>query len=86
MADKAVGKVAHYYDKICVAVVDVTGQLKVGDTIKIAGKAEGDELVQTVESMEIDHEKVKEAKKGQSVGLKVDKKVYQGTPVYKVNE
>ena len=41
MADKAVGKVAHYYDKICVAVVDVTGQLKVGDTIKIAGKAEG---------------------------------------------
>ena len=37
MADKAVGKVAHYYDKICVAVVDVTGQLKVGDTIKIDG-------------------------------------------------
>jgi hypothetical protein len=34
--------------------------------------------------MEIEHEKVKEAKKGDSVGLKVSQKVREGYSVYKV--
>ena len=39
---------------------------------------------QTIESMEIEHEKVQEAKAGDSVGLKVEQKVREGYKVYKV--
>lgn len=83
MADKKVGKVAHYYDKIGVAVVDLTGQLLVGDTIKIGGKSE--EFTQKVGSMEVEHKKVKRGRKGQSLGLKVTKEVKKGDRVYKVS-
>jgi hypothetical protein len=33
--DIRVGKVTHYYDHISVAVLELTGELKVGDTIHI---------------------------------------------------
>lgn len=79
---KLVGKVAHYFSKIGVVVIDVSDNVKVGDTIRIVG-GETD-FSQTVESMEIEHEKVKEAKAGDSVGLKVNQKVREGYRVYKV--
>jgi hypothetical protein len=34
--------------------------------------------------MEAEHQKVKEAKKGDSIGLKVEQKVREGYKVYKV--
>jgi len=84
MTDKKIGKVSHFYDKLGVAVVDVTVSLKQGDTIKLA-KKDGEDLTQTVESMEVEHQKIKTAKKGQSVGLKVNEEVREGSPVYKVS-
>lgn len=82
MADFKVGKITHYYDKIGVAVVELTGTIAVGDTIKISGH--GREFSQQIESIQIEHEQVKEAKKGQAIGLKVNEEVKEGDEVYKV--
>ena len=82
MADKPIGKVSHYYDKIGVAVIDLLSTLKLGQTIKISGHDQ--EFSQEVSSMQMEHEKLEEAKKGQSVGLKVDKPVKEGDEVYLV--
>jgi putative protease len=80
---KLIGKITHYFSDIEVAVIDLSAPLKEGDTIKIAGGQDTD-FEQEVSSMQIDHEKVKSAKKGDSVGMKVDKKVHEGYKVYKV--
>lgn len=80
---KLIGKVAHYFDKIEVAVIALTDSLKVGDTIRIAG-GESTDFEQQVESMEVEHEKIEKAKKGDEVGLKVKEKVREGYRVYKL--
>jgi putative protease len=77
-----IGKITHYFGKIAVAVIELSDTLKVGDTIRIVG-GETD-FNQTVESMEVEHQKVQEAKAGESVGLKVDQKVREGYSVYKL--
>ncbi|MFC1663570.1 EF-Tu/IF-2/RF-3 family GTPase [Patescibacteria group bacterium] len=79
---KLIGKISHYFSKIEVAVIEMSGALKTGDTIRIVGGST--DFNQTVDSMEVEHEKVKTAKKGDSVGLKVDQKVREGYRVYKV--
>ena len=79
---KLIGKIAHYFGKIGVAVIELSDNLKVGDTIRIVG---GEiDFNQTVESMEIEHEKVEEAKAGDSVGLKVEQKIREDYKVYKL--
>lgn len=80
MANLKVGKVSHFYDKIGVAVIDVLGSLAVGDKIKVSGSTD---FEQEVSSMQVEHEKVKQAKKGQVIGLKVDQAVKKGDEVFK---
>ncbi|MFH1575905.1 MAG: EF-Tu/IF-2/RF-3 family GTPase [Candidatus Nealsonbacteria bacterium] len=79
---KLIGKISHYFGNISVAVIDLSGVLKIGDTIRIIG-GETD-FNQEISSMEVDHKKVDSAKKGDSVGFKVDQKVRDGYKVYKV--
>jgi putative protease len=81
MADKPIGKVTHYFDKISVAVIALDANLKEGDKIKI-GKGE-DFVEQEVKSMQVEHEKIPKAKAGQEVGMKVDGKVKEGDLVFK---
>ena len=78
-----VGKVTHFFPKISVAVVSLSkGKLKLGDRIRIE---KGDEsFEQKVVSMQMEHEKLKEAKKGQDFGLKVDKETKPGALVFKL--
>lgn len=83
MADVKVGKVIHYYDKIGVAVVELLKSLKVGDTVKISGHDQ--EFTQTITSMQMEHEVLKSAKKGQSIGLKVDQAVKEGDELFLAN-
>jgi len=78
---KPVGEITHYFQNISVAVVKLKGALKAGDEIRIAG-GETD-FNQKVKSMQVDHKEVRQAKKGKSVGLKVDQKVREGYKVYK---
>jgi len=82
MADFKVGKITHYYDKIKVAVVELSGTLTAGDTIKISGH--GRDFNQTVVSMQVEHEQIKEAKKGMAVGMVVDQQVKEGDEVFRV--
>ncbi len=82
MADKKIGKITHYFDKIGVAVLELSAKLKAGERIKISGH--DNEFEQEISSMQIEHEQVPEADKGQSIGLKVDQPVKEGDEVYKV--
>lgn len=79
-----VGTVSHFFSKINVAVVELTAPLRVGETIAIRGMTTNFE--QTVDSMQIEHEAVNEAKKGDSIGLKVKDRVREGDIVYRVKE
>ena len=81
---KLVGKVTHYFTKIGVAVVELSDTLKIGDKISIEGATTNFE--QEVESMQIEHKPVEEAKKGDSIGLKVKDRVREGDSVYKIIE
>ena len=81
---KKVGKISHYYQKIGVAVIDLDDTLSVGDQIEISGPSTN--LTQTVDSMQIEHESIKQAKKGMSVGMKVSDRVKENDVVYKIVE
>lgn len=83
MADVKLGKVIHYYDKIGVAVIELLKPLKVGDTVKISGH--DNEFTQTVASMQMEHESLETAKKGQDIGLKVDQAVKEGDELFLAN-
>lgn len=82
MADFKVGVITHYYDKIGVAVLELTDTLSTGETIRISGH--GNEFTQTVNSMQVEHESISVAKKGQAIGLKMDQPVKEGDEVFKV--
>ncbi len=79
--EQEIGRVVDYYAKIGVAGIDLTGSLKVGDTIHIRGHTT--DLEQVVESMQIEHEQVEEAGKGDKIGIKVHDRCRGGDYVYK---
>lgn len=79
---RRVGRVSHYFTRINVAVVVLSDKLSVGDKILVKGSTTGFE--QTVESMQIEHENVTSAERGQSIGLKVEGRVREGDEVYKI--
>jgi len=81
MADKQIGIVSNYFDHVKVAAIKLAAPLKVGDTIKIVG-GEVDHK-QKVSSMQIQHENVKTAKKGDEIGVKISAKVRKGYKVFK---
>ncbi len=78
---REVGKVSHFFNKISVAVIELKDTISVGDQIFIKGPTT--DIEQTVDSMEIEHEKVKQATAGQSVGMKVKGRVRESDIVYK---
>ncbi|OGY10609.1 MAG: hypothetical protein A3A58_02845 [Candidatus Blackburnbacteria bacterium RIFCSPLOWO2_01_FULL_41_27] len=84
MADTKVGKITHFYDKIGVAVLALTSSLKVGDRIRFVRGGE-DLFEQEVESMQVEHESVEEAKSGDEVGLKTTEQIKDGAEVFKVS-
>jgi len=82
MAEVEIGKVSDFFARPVVAGIDLTGTVKIGDTIHIMGHTT--DLVMTVESMQIDNANVEEAGAGASVGVKVADRVRRGDTVYKV--
>jgi translation initiation factor IF-2 len=84
MTEQEIGKVMDFFARPVVAGIDMSGALKVGDTIHIKGHTTDIEMV--VASMQIDNTNVNEAKKGQSVGIKVPDRVRAGDTVYKVTD
>ena len=82
MPEQRVGVINDYFAQIGVAGIDLEGTLRVGDTIHIQGHTT--DLEQAVESMQIEHEQVEEAKKGDAIGIKVTDRCRGGDVVYKV--
>jgi hypothetical protein len=83
--EERIGVVTHYYTHLSVAVVQLdAGTLRVGDTIHIKGHTS--DFTQTVESMEIEHIHVSDARPGQSFGLKVVEHAREHDGVYRVRK
>lgn len=79
---KLIGRITHFFDHLGVAVIEVSDKLRTGDTIRIIG---GDtDFEMKVDSMEMDHERVREASRGKSVGVKVPQKVHEGYKVFRL--
>jgi hypothetical protein len=74
-----VGTVTHYFDKIGVAVLQLSAPLAIGDRVRF----EKSGFTQTVTSMQIEHVAVTSAKKGKAIGLKTDNPVKSGEDVFK---
>jgi translation elongation factor EF-1alpha len=84
MSENRIGKVTHYFDRICVAVLGLTDKLRVGDMVHFLGHST--DFKQEVSSLQIEHQNVSEATPGQDVALKVNQKVHPNDAVFKVTE
>lgn len=84
MPEELIGKVVDYYGKIGVAAIELSGSLKVGDKIHIKGHTT--DFEQMVDSMQIEHQSVPEAKAGDSIGIKVKEYCRGHDSVFKVTE
>ncbi len=83
MNGNKIGSVTHYYDKIKVAIINLSSDLKVGDKIKFVRS--GDELfTQNVDSIQVEHKSLDSASSGDVIGLRVENEVKEGAEVYKV--
>lgn len=82
MKKKLVGKITHYFTNIGVGVIELKDSLKAGDKISIEGATTN--IQQEVRSMQIHNKDVKTAKKGDSIGIKVEDRVREGDQVFKV--
>jgi len=82
MEEKEIGKITHYYGNISVGIIELSDILKVGETIHIKGHSE--DFTQTIDSMQIEHANVSEAKAGDLIGIKVIQKVHPQDKVFKV--
>ena len=84
MPENIIGKVSDFFAQPVVAAIELTAALKVGDKIHIKGHTTDLELI--VDSMQINNVDVKEAKAGDSIGVKVSERARGGDTVYKVTD
>jgi len=82
MAEVKIGTVSDYFAHVSVAGIALSGTLRVGDRIHIKGHTT--DLEEVVESMQIEHEQVQEAKAGATVGIKVGDRCRHSDDVFKV--
>jgi putative protease len=81
--EQKIGVVTDYLNRIGVAVIRLTdGDLHVGDQVHIAGRTT--EHTQWVESLQVDHEAVAEARRGSEVGMRVAAPVHRRDDVFRV--
>lgn len=79
-----IGKVTHFYDHICVAVLSLTASIKLGDKIHISGHST--DFTQRVASLEVNHHSVEWVKPGDDVAIKVVEPVHPHDKVFRVVE
>ncbi len=82
MAEKQIGNVSSYFSHVEVAAIKLDNKLNVGDKIHIKGNTTDFET--KVKSMQIDGKDVKEAKKGNHIGIKVPERVRPNDKVFLV--
>jgi selenocysteine-specific translation elongation factor len=84
MDEEMIGEVSDFFAHPVVAGIELTDIVKVGDKIHIKGHTT--DLEMTVDSLQIEHDSVPEAKAGDSIGIKVSDRVRAGDKVFKVTE
>jgi translation elongation factor EF-Tu-like GTPase len=85
MEEKKVGEVIKFFGKIGVAAIRLTdGAVKVGDQLRIVGHTT--DLVQSLDSMQMENKDVLEAGPGAEIGIRVKDKVREHDVVYKIVE
>ena len=83
MAEQEIGVVTHWFGKIMVAGISLTGGgLKVGDRIHVVGHTS--DFEQTVDSMEVEHGSIEEVAAGDDVGIRMAEHVREHDKVFKV--
>jgi translation elongation factor EF-1alpha len=83
MQEKEIGKITHYYSNISVGIIQLSDTLKIGETIHVKGHSE--DFIQPVDSIQIEHANVSEAKSGDVIGIRVTNKVHPGDKVLKAS-
>lgn len=82
MQGKQIGEVFNYLEKINVVGIVLFDNLRLGNMIRIVG---GDiDIEHVVDSMQLNHEFVESAKKGDRVGIEIFEKIPKGAKVYRV--
>ncbi len=84
MAEQLIGEVTHYYSRIGVAGIMLSGSLRVGDRIRVQGHTT--DIEQTVDSMELDHASVEISVDGDDVAVKLSDRARVGDKVFLVTE
>jgi len=82
--EEDIGQVNDFFARPVVAGIELTGTLKVGDTVHIKGHTT--DITMVVESMEVNNVKVQVANARDSIGVKVTDRVRRGDRVYLVRE
>ena len=84
MKEQEIGYVSKYFGQISVAAIEITAdKLSVGDTIHIKGHTT--DLKEEITSMQIEHDAVEIAKKGDSIGVQVSDKARRKDKVFKLS-
>lgn len=83
MSEEEIGFVEHWFGHANVAGIKVTkGAIKVGDLLHFKGHTT--DFQETVSSIQEEHNKIQEAKKGHDIGIKVSQRCREHDKVFKV--
>ena len=81
--EERIGSVIRFFDKTSVAAVKLDfGELSLGDKVRIKGPST--DFIQTVDTMEFDHQPLQKALRGQFTGIKLSQPAKPFDLVYKV--
>ena len=82
MVEKEIGVVSSYFSHVDVAAIKLSDALKVGDKVHVKGNTTDFEI--KVKEIQIERKPVKQAKKGDHIGIKVPDKVRPNDKVFLV--
>jgi putative protease len=78
---EAIGTITHYFGHLSVAAISLKAALAVGERTHIRGHTT--DVEQTIESMEIDHQRVERAGPGDDVAISVKEHVREGDLIFR---
>ena len=84
MSGKRIGEVTHYYDRIGVAVIQLSSALAKGDRVHFLGHSS--DFTQEITSIQVEHESIDSAKKGAEVAVKTVKPVKPHTAIFLITD
>jgi putative protease len=83
--ERLIGRITHYYSHLSVGIIELSdSDLNLGDVIRVKGTHT--DFKQTVDSIQLQHQNVSHAAKGESVGVKVKEKVRENDQVFRLSE